>query len=161
MYCQLKKSTTWKLRVKFYLGEIRTYPLNSISGRDELGYIGVFATKGREQEQKRPGLTEIIPLICTSTIRASILSFHSLQDSPALTLGGDCIHRWLWHSLSLTTDWAEIPPKEEKGEYQDMIKVRGRCMQHTHILQKFVADLLKVTTSHKEQTSPWRILVFF
>ena len=30
-------------------------------------------------------------------------------------------------------------------------------MQHTHILQKFVADLLKVTTSHKEQTSPWRI----
>ena len=25
---------------------------------------------------------------------------------------------------------------------------------HTHILQKFAADLLKVTTSHKEQTSP-------
>ena len=59
-------------------------------------------------------------------------------------------HTWR-HSLSLTTDWAEIPPKEEKGggEYQNMIKVRGRCMQHTHFT-KFVADLLKVTTSHKE-----------
>ena len=61
--------------------------------REELGYIGVFATKGRELEQKRSGLREIIPLICTSAIRASILSFHSLQDSLALTLGGDCIHR--------------------------------------------------------------------
>ena len=55
----------------------------------ELGHKGVFAAKGREQEQKHPGLTEIIPLICTSAIRASILSFHSLQDSLALTLGGD------------------------------------------------------------------------
>ena len=53
--------------------------------------MGVFATKVREQEQKRPGLTEIIPLICTSA-RASILSFHSLRDSLALTLGGDCIY---------------------------------------------------------------------
>ena len=49
---------------------------------------------------------------------------------------------------------AEIPPKEEKEEYPDMIKVRGQCMQHTHILRKFVADVLKVTTSYKEQTSP-------
>ena len=57
--------------------------------REELGYIGVSATKDREQEQKRPGLSEINPLICTSAIRASILSFHSLQDSGALTLGGD------------------------------------------------------------------------
>ena len=61
--------------------------------REELGDTGVFATKGREQEQKRPGVPEIMPLIGTSAIRASILSFHSLQDSPALTLGGDCIHR--------------------------------------------------------------------
>ena len=61
--------------------------------RKELEYIGAFATKGRGQEQKMPGLTEIIPLICTSAIVASILSFHSLQDSLALTLGGDCIHR--------------------------------------------------------------------
>ena len=56
--------------------------------------------------------------------------------------------------LFLTTDQTEIPPKEEKGEYQDTIKVRGRCMQHTYILQKFVADLLKDTTRRKEQTSP-------
>ena len=125
----------------------------SEGAREELGYIGVFATKGREQEQKRPGLPEIIPLICTSTLRASIPSFHSLQDSPALTLGGDCIHRCLCLSLSLTTDQAEIPPKEEKGEHQDRIKGKGRCMQHPHIVQKFVADLLKVTTSPKEQTS--------
>ena len=31
-----------------------------------------------------------------------------------------------------------------------MIKVRGRCIQQTDILPKFVAVLLKVTTSHKE-----------
>ena len=61
--------------------------------REELGFIGVFVTKGGEQEQKRPGLTEIVPLICTSAIGASILSFHSLQDSPALTFRGDCINR--------------------------------------------------------------------
>ena len=54
--------------------------------REELGYTGVFATKGREQEQKRPGLTEIILLMRTSALRASILSFHSLQDSLVLTL---------------------------------------------------------------------------
>ena len=59
--------------------------------REELGYIGVFATKGREQELKRLRLTEIVPLMCTSAIRASILSFHRLQDSLALTLGGDCV----------------------------------------------------------------------
>ena len=62
--------------------------------------------------------------------------------------------------LFLTTDEVEIPPKEEKGGYQDTRKVKGRCMQHTHILQTFVADRLKVATSHKEQTSLWRILVF-
>jgi len=27
--------------------------------REELGYTGVFATKGREQEQKRPGLLKL------------------------------------------------------------------------------------------------------
>ena len=36
--------------------------------REELGDTGVFATKGREQEQKRPGVPEIMPLICTSSI---------------------------------------------------------------------------------------------
>ena len=49
---------------------------------------------------------------------------------------------------------AEIPPKEEKGEQQDVLKRRGRGLQHTHILQKFVADLLKVIASPKEQASP-------
>ena len=49
---------------------------------------------------------------------------------------------------------AEIPPREEKGEQQDVIKRRGRGLQHTHILQKFVADLLKVIASPKEQASP-------
>ena len=80
--------------------------------------------------------------------QASILSFQGLQDS----------HPWR-QFLSLTTELAEIPPKEEKGEYQDMIQGSGRCMQHTQLLQKFVAALLKVTTSHKEQISPegfWR-----
>ena len=60
--------------------------------REELGLIGVFATEAREQEQKRPGLMEIIPLICISTLRARILRVHSLQDSPALTLGGDSVY---------------------------------------------------------------------
>ena len=44
---------------------------------------------------------------------------------------------------------SEILPKEEKGEYQDMIKVRGR-----YVSPKFVVDSLKITTGHKEQTSP-------
>lgn len=43
---------------------------------------------------------------------------------------------------------AEIRPKEEKGDPQGMIKARGRWLQHTRILQKFVADLLK---GHKER----------
>ena len=34
-----------------------------------------------------------------------------------------------------------------------MIKVRGGACSHAYILQKFVAGLLKVTTSHEEQTS--------
>ena len=51
------------------------------------------------------------------------------------------------YGISLTTDRAEIPPKEEKGEYQDMIKVRGRCMQHTQYFTEVVADFVKVTTS--------------
>ena len=62
--------------------------------------------------------------------------------------------------LSLTTDQAEITPKEEKGGHQDGIKVSGMCRQHTPVsmrtpfLQQFVADLLKVTASYKQQTSP-------
>ena len=36
--------------------------------REELGYMGVFATKGREQEQNMPDLTELITLICSSAM---------------------------------------------------------------------------------------------
>ena len=45
----------------------------------------------------------------------------------------------------------EILPKEEKGEYG-----KGEGEVHTAYAHftKFVADLLKVTTNHKEQTSP-------
>ena len=98
-----------------------------------------------------PGLTEIIALICTSAIGACILSFTACMMPLEVTTFTDDLDTLY---LSLITVQAEIPPKEEKGGYQDIIKVRGRCMQHTHILQKFVADLLKVTTSPKEQTSP-------
>ena len=86
----LKNTQPENCDLSFIWGKITTYSweiasqvaLQNLSEaiKEELGYMGVFATKGREQEQKRPGLTEIIPLICTSTIRASILSFHSLQD---------------------------------------------------------------------------------
>ena len=80
-------------------------------------------------------------------------------------LSSDCICGCPWPSLSLTTDRAEIPPKEEKGAHQDRIKGRGRCSSthivQSHIWQKFVAHLLKVVTSLKEQTSPWRLLVSF
>ena len=121
----------------------------------ELGHKGVFATKGREQEQKHPGLTEIIPLICTSAIRASILSFHSLQDSllsplEVTVFTDDC------DILSFILNYRpggmfqialKYHPRRKRGKYQDMIKARGRCTQHTHISQKFVAGLLKVARS--------------
>ena len=61
-------------------------------GGGELGYKSL-KTKGREQEQKRSGLSEIIPFDMHLRYRASILSFYSLYDSGALTLGGDCIHK--------------------------------------------------------------------
>ena len=43
----------------------------SLEATAELGYIGVFA-KGREQEQKKSGCTEIIHLICTSAMRGAV-----------------------------------------------------------------------------------------
>ena len=77
-------------------------------------------------------------------------------------------HPWRWLPAEITLTFftlsyrpAEIPPKEEKGQHRDMTQVRGRCMQHTRIWRKFVADLLKVSTSPKEQTSPWRIFSDF
>ena len=82
--------------------------------REELGYIRIFAIKGREQESKRPGLTKIILLMCTSAI--SILSFHSLHLLPleitAFTDDHDILCFILNYILSLT----EIPPMEEKGD---------------------------------------------
>ena len=50
--------------------------------RGEAGYIGAFATKSRQQEQKRTGLTETIPVIGTSAIGASILSVTALGARP-------------------------------------------------------------------------------
>ena len=54
---------------------------------EELGYIGFFATKGREQ---RAGHTEIIPLICTSAIGASLVVFTVCKT---ITFGGNHICR--------------------------------------------------------------------
>ena len=133
---------------------------HSKAAREELGYIGVFATKGRWQEQKRPGLTEITALICTSAIRARILSFHSLQDSPTLTLGGDyTLHSQMtvtFHVLSLTTDGAEVfqvalkyYPKEERG-ISGYDKGEGKVhVAHTHFT-KFVSGIRKVTSSQSQ-----------
>ena len=51
--------------------------------------------------------------------------------------------------------------QREKGEISGYDKYEGEVhaaythfIIHTHILLNFVADLLKVTTSHEEQTSP-------
>ena len=74
----------------FYLGQNEDFSpgdRSQVAMREELGCLGDFATKDREQEQKRPGLPETIPLKCTSAIGARILSSHSLQDASALTLG--------------------------------------------------------------------------
>ena len=56
-----------------------------------------FCSKGQGT-----GTKEGWALICISTIRACILSFHCFQDSQALTLGGDDCGILLF----LTTDWA-------------------------------------------------------
>ena len=86
--------------------------------------MGIFATKTREQEQKRPGLTEILPLIRTSAIRTSIQSFHSLQDSPATPLEvtaftDDCdilcfVHLTIGQEAVFQTP-LKYHPKEERG----------------------------------------------
>ena len=39
--------------------------------------------------------------------------------------------------------------------------MRGGARSQAHIFQKCVTGLVTVTTSHKEQTSPWRIWCFF
>ena len=75
-------------------------------------------------EQKSPGLTEIIPLIWTLAIRASILSFHSLQDSRALsplevtlfTDDPDILCFVLNYSPSSSfSDSSEMLPQKERG----------------------------------------------
>ena len=106
--------------------------------REERGYIGVFATKDGEQEKKEvwaPGKSFLwyAPLLSGAVSRvftACRTHWLSLLEVNAFT--GDC------GILSLlTTGQAEIPSQEAKGGggYQDMIKVRGRCLQHAHILQ--------------------------
>ena len=62
--------------------------------------------------------------------------------------------------LSLNTVQAtvfQIALKSQRGKgggNQDVMGGGGGAFSHAHILQKFVAGLLMVTTSHKEQTSP-------
>ena len=59
-----------------------------------------------------------------------------------------------------TANW----PKRQ-GVKDTRVSVKGEgevpVATHTHILRKCAAGLLKVTASHKEQTSPRRISVFF
>ena len=56
----------------------------------------------------------------------------------------------------------EIPPKEERGVGKSGYdKGEGEVHAAVHTFYKSLLLSLKVTISHKEQTSPWRILVFF
>lgn len=61
-------------------------------------------------------------------------------------------------SFVLPTNYSsEILPQSGKGEYQDISNKgegRGAC-SHAHILQKFAAGLMKVTTSHKLFEGPF------
>ena len=43
-------------------------------------------------------------------------------------------------------------PKEERGSIYPTGEEEGAC-SHAYILQKFAAGLMKVTTSHRHQTS--------
>ena len=52
-------------------------------------------------------------------------------------------------------------PEEAEGNISIYDKGEGEVHAAMHILQKFVAALGKVTTSHEEQTSPMKVLVFF
>ena len=69
-----------------------------------------------------------------------------------------CCVRW-------TTAWAavfRVARKYCSEEAGDVLEATGEVPAARHSLsQKFVAGLMKVTTSHEEQTSPGRILGFF
>ena len=56
---------------------------------------------------------------------------------------------------SRISDSSEIPPQREKGKYQDISDKGegGGTGSHAHILQKFAAGLVKVTISHRHQSS--------
>ena len=62
--------------------------------------------------------------------------------------------------VNLTVAQEAVFPTEEIAGFLGGRGRGGACNQ-VHILQKFATGLVKVTTSHKEQTSPCRILVFF
>ena len=84
-----------------------------------------FCNKEQVAGTKEVRLTEIIPLTCTSTIGASILSFHSLQDdrlSPLEVVAFSDDYDILCF-VHLTTAWVAVVfqialqyrPKEERG----------------------------------------------
>ena len=54
----------------------------------------------------------------------------------------------------------KIPLQRGRGNICDFGEGGGTCNQ-AHILQKVAASLVKITASHEEQASPWRILALF
>ena len=108
-----------------------------------LGYLGVFATKGRDQEQKRPGFTEIIPLICTSAVRGQYLelttcSTHWLSplEVTSFTDDQDILCFILYYSLGGSiSDNSEIAPQRGRGGISGYYKIEGEVHAHTHFMQ--------------------------
>ena len=60
------------------------------------------------------------------------------------------------------SDSSEILPQQGKGEYQDISHIgkEGGACSLAHILQKFSAGLVKVTASHRHQSSLTNFSVF-
>ena len=85
-------------------------------------------------------------------------AFLSSLGAQWLTLESSCSHRRPWHLsfCPLTT------AQRGKGEYQDISHKGegGGAGCHAHILQKFSAGLVKVTTSHRHQSSLTDFSVF-
>ena len=127
-------------------------------------------------KMQRSGLTEIIffdrrfsylrPVSCVFTAWVS----SGLMGSPleVTVLADDCDILCFYFLNSLgggISDSSERPlQRDRRGYYHQCICDKGEewgACSHAHILQKFAAGLPKVTTTHEEQTSPWRILVFF
>ena len=119
--------------------------LRNCSGeaRGELGDTRVFATRGTEQEQQSISLKSFL-----------WVHLHSHGQDPEFSQpAGLTLERTAFRDncdilfVSSLTTTPKYHPKRENGGYQDMIKGRGRCMQHTHVLQRFVAGLLKLARS--------------